>query len=113
MIYVTINESLNERVIAVEIIGHAGYAEHGQDIVCAAVSAITIGVVNSVEKLLEINLQVTTDEEKGLFQWTVPQQSEKAVDQQLQLMMRTLIEMLRMVEEEYNNFIKIKIESVL
>ena len=29
--------------------GHAGYAEEGQDIVCAALSALVINTVNSIE----------------------------------------------------------------
>ena len=29
--------------------GHAGYAEEGQDIVCAAVSVLVINTVNSLE----------------------------------------------------------------
>ena len=31
--------------------GHAGYAEEGQDIICAAVSALIITTVNSLETL--------------------------------------------------------------
>ena len=30
--------------------GHAGYAEEGEDIICAAVSALAINFYNSVEK---------------------------------------------------------------
>lgn len=30
--------------------GHAGYAEMGEDIVCAAVSALVINTINSIEK---------------------------------------------------------------
>ena len=33
--------------------GHAGYAEEGQDIICAAVSALIVNTVNSVETLTE------------------------------------------------------------
>ena len=33
--------------------GHAGYAEEGQDIVCAAVSALIITTVNSLEKFTD------------------------------------------------------------
>lgn len=33
--------------------GHAGYAEEGQDIVCAAVSALVINTINSIEKFTE------------------------------------------------------------
>lgn len=111
MIYIVVDKSSNERVTAVEIIGHAGYAEHGQDIVCAAVSAISIGAVNSVEKLLGINLQATIDEDKGSLQWYVPQVTDKSLDQQLQLLMRAMIETLEMIEVEYNKFIEIKIRK--
>jgi hypothetical protein len=33
--------------------GHAGYAEEGYDIICAAVSALTVNTVNSIEKFTE------------------------------------------------------------
>ena len=33
--------------------GHAGYAEEGQDIVCAAVSALIITTVNSLDAFTE------------------------------------------------------------
>ena len=37
--------------------GHAGYAEEGQDIVCAAVSALIITTVNSLENLRKSRLK--------------------------------------------------------
>ena len=112
MIRITITKTSAKRITAVEVKGHAGYAEHGQDIVCAAVSAITIGTVNSVKKLLAINLQATTDEATGLLQWIVPQLPEEMIDQQLQLLMWSMTETLLMIEQEYDKFIKIKIELV-
>ena len=33
--------------------GHAGYAEAGEDIVCAAVSALVINAINSIEQFTE------------------------------------------------------------
>lgn len=33
--------------------GHAGYAEAGEDIVCAAVSALVINAINSIEEFTE------------------------------------------------------------
>ena len=33
--------------------GHAGYAQEGEDIVCAAVSALVINAVNSIEAFTE------------------------------------------------------------
>ena len=48
MICITVTESDGE-YISVESNGHAGYAEEGQDIICAAVSALIVNTVNSVE----------------------------------------------------------------
>ena len=35
-----------------EVKGHAGYDEYGKDIVCAAVSVLTVNMANSVEKFI-------------------------------------------------------------
>lgn len=37
--------------------GHAGYAEHGKDIVCAAVSALTQTLIQSIEDLTTDTIQ--------------------------------------------------------
>lgn len=38
----------NEQFISYFVVGHANYASHGQDIVCAAVSALYTAVTNAV-----------------------------------------------------------------
>ena len=38
--------------------GHAGYAEEGQDIICAAVSVLVINTVNSLETLTHDQISV-------------------------------------------------------
>ena len=45
--------------------GHAGYADRGNDIVCAAISALVINTVNSLEEIAKEPLQVEADEEAG------------------------------------------------
>lgn len=45
--------------------GHAGYAERGEDIVCAAVSALVINTVNSLAEIAKEPIQVESDEEAG------------------------------------------------
>ena len=48
--------------------GHAEYAKPGKpDILCAAISALTIGTINSLEKLAGERLSVTADEETGFL----------------------------------------------
>jgi hypothetical protein len=41
--------------------GHAGFANAGKDIVCAAVSALTINTVNSVDRLTGDSYRVEQD----------------------------------------------------
>ena len=48
MITVTVSKKNNSYISFVSE-GHAGYAEEGQDIICAAVSALVINTVNSLE----------------------------------------------------------------
>lgn len=44
-------ENGHYRTFSIE--GHAGYADEGQDIVCAAVSALVINAINSIEKFTD------------------------------------------------------------
>ena len=39
--------------------GHAGYAEEGSDIVCSAVSALTIATANGLESIARVPVTVT------------------------------------------------------
>ena len=52
MIRVTVEKS-NDTYVSFRSKGHAGYAPAGEDIVCAAVSALIITTVNSIETFTE------------------------------------------------------------
>lgn len=43
--------------------GHAGYAESGDDIVCSAISAMTMLVINAIEVAYASNVDYKIDEE--------------------------------------------------
>ena len=45
--------------------GHAGYAEHGKDIVCAGVSALVLNAINSIEEFTEDKFTCEVQEESG------------------------------------------------
>ena len=51
--------------IGFECDGHSGFARRGKDIVCAAISALTINAVNSLDELIGAELDVQTDEKTG------------------------------------------------
>ncbi|HIV17209.1 MAG TPA: ribosomal-processing cysteine protease Prp [Candidatus Alectryocaccobium stercorigallinarum] len=45
--------------------GHSGYADQGEDIVCAAISALVINTINSINELTEDEMDVDIDEDEG------------------------------------------------
>lgn len=48
---------IKTRENGVTIDGHAGYAEHGKDIVCAGVSVLAQNLISSLEALTEDKIQ--------------------------------------------------------
>lgn len=54
MIQVLVQRDRQHRPVAVEIRGHALFAEYGQDIVCAAVSMLVQTVVFALDELLAL-----------------------------------------------------------
>lgn len=48
--------------------GHSGFADSGEDIVCSAISVLTINTINSIDHFLEDEISVTSDEKKGDLQ---------------------------------------------
>lgn len=45
--------------------GHTGYADAGEDIVCAGISAIVVNTINCLQDLLKEEIEVSADEETG------------------------------------------------
>jgi len=49
--------------------GHAFYSEYGKDIVCAAVSALVINTINSIEKFTSDKFSLKEDENEGIIEF--------------------------------------------
>ncbi|WP_024864776.1 ribosomal-processing cysteine protease Prp [Butyrivibrio sp. FCS014] len=67
MTTITITKSSDDNFKKVECSGHAGFADSGEDIVCAAVSVLTINLLNSIEKFTDDGIVIEQDEKKGLI----------------------------------------------
>ncbi len=111
MIKILIEKSSNDRVSSVTVEGHALYNEKGKDIVCSAVSALTIGAINSVESLLDVDLVPIENENDGYLFWNIPKIEDNYTDDRLQLLMKAMVESLLMIEKEYKKNIRIRIET--
>lgn len=78
--------------------GHAGYADYGNDIVCAAISILVINTVNSLEEITGEAIQVEADEKAGRIICTFLRQPLKETSVAL---MDSLILGLGQIEAQY------------
>ncbi len=86
----------NGRYKSFTIEGHAGYADPGEDIVCAAVSALVINAINSIEKFTED--AYTCDCQDGMIKsWEFTSE----VSEQTTLLMDSLMLGLADVQKSY------------
>lgn len=105
-------KKVDDQIRQIIVEGHANYDESGKDIVCSAVSALTIGAINSVEILLNVDLCPEQYETKGGFlAWEVPNLEDNNKDDQLQLLMKALVESLLMIEQDYKSYLKITLNA--
>ena len=56
MIKIDLFKNEKNLMVAYEVNGHADYAEEGKDIVCAAVSVLTLAAINGLEEHLKREL---------------------------------------------------------
>ncbi len=83
----------------ISISGHAGYADKGKDLICAAVSSISIGLCNAID-----NLKVKADIEIGD---NIIKISNIGNDVLSQTVLKTGIIQLQTVEEQANKYLEI------
>ena len=98
--------SADHSILDCKVDGHANYANPGQDIVCAGVSAVTVGTVNAIEALLGIQLE--SDVETGLLHFTVPQPIDQELSAKVQLLLESMVVMLQSIRESYGKYISIQ-----
>lgn len=89
--------------------GHADSGPYGYDIVCAAVSALTLSVINNIQRLLGVSLIIEADEEEGGFlKASLPPDLDDEKKADTQLLLNHLYWALKDIEEEYNEHIEVK-----
>ena len=97
MIQVTILRDRDKTPKGIEITGHAGYAEYGQDIICSAVSVLALNMANSVDQFTDDHFKGSVDEKNGDFKFSFPDR----MSPESQLLMKSLILGIESVRDEY------------
>lgn len=103
MIRVTIKRRPDDRIESFRVKGHAFYNDPGKDIVCAGVSAVTVGTVNSVEVVAGVELKAIM--KHGLLDVKVPEHLNEAELEKVQLLLESMVVMLKSIEQSYGAYI--------
>ena len=77
--------------------GHAGYADAGEDIVCAGISTLVINTINSIEALTTTQILADADEESGTIHVNLP----SGCDEQAKLLVDAMILGLQGIQTNY------------
>lgn len=107
MIQVTIYRSDNQ-IKGFELSGHADSGPYGYDLVCAGVSAVSIGAVNAVMELCDTKLEIEQDEGGGYLSVRLPDKLTDSQDEKAQLLIEGMLIFLYSMEQEYSQFIQIQ-----
>ena len=86
--------------------GHSGYAEEGEDIVCAAVSSAVIMTINTVTEIMRIKARESG--ENGEASLLIQKEDAEACQSILRGLRLHLLEL----EKQYGEFITIKFTEV-
>ncbi|MDQ6418619.1 ribosomal-processing cysteine protease Prp [Paenibacillus sp. LHD-117] len=110
MISVTIVRNADRRIVSFAVEGHAKYAKPGKDIVCAGVSAVSVGTVNAIEALAGVQLPYSM--KNGWLSSDIPVLPEADKDGRMQLLLESMIVMLETIATSYGKFVVLREQLV-
>ena len=98
-------EIINNKTI--KVLGHAGYAEYGSDIVCSGISSAVLTSINLIDKYTK-DYQLTQDDKKGYLCFKLNSYNNY---EPISLIIENLIEVLEQIESSYPKNLKITIKK--
>lgn len=104
MIRVIIERGLSDRIDSFVMSGHADYAEHGKDLVCAGASAVSFGAVNAVLALTDTVPVIDQADDGGYLSVSFPKGKE---DDKVQTIIEAMVVALATIEADYSEHIQI------
>ena len=109
MTKVTIFRTFKNECVGFEVFDHAGYAEEGSDIVCAAISILTINTMNAIEQFTDVDFSQEVDEEACSIRFIVDTSTKETA-----LLLETMVLGLQTLEDDnnYTEYIDIIFEEV-
>ena len=95
----------NERITGFSVSGHSGYAEAGQDIVCAAVSAVVGMAEATINDVCGAKAKVRVKEEDARITLTLPAVCDE--EESVQAVLAGLMLYLCSLRDDYPDYIEV------
>ena len=99
-----------EKIVQVEAKGHAGFAKHGRDIVCSAVSAIIQTALIGLMDFSSCKVSYEKNDENGYIKFIVPEPITETEGIRQQAILKTMMLGLQDVERGYKAYLKTEVK---
>ena len=97
----------NKSIVGFECSGHTGYDVEGSDIVCAAISTLSLTCILGLEKVQKQNIEVRRDDKKGYLKVVLKTNDLKKIEQS-QVLFETMLLGLKEIQSAYKKYIKLE-----
>ena len=108
MTKVTVYKNCSGDIIGFRCEEHSGFARSGKDVICAAVSALVLNTINSIEQFTEDDFEGEQDEKNAVIVFKLAE----GYSSEAQLLLRSLVLGLDCIAEDNRKYISITFEEV-
>ena len=98
------------KITAIECKGHTGYAERGEDIVCASLSSIVQTAVLGILQVAGIKADYAVDEAEGYLKLTLPGALIAGARHDADVILNTLLLGVSDLYEGFSDFIELEVK---
>ncbi|SKA75410.1 hypothetical protein SAMN05428976_102116 [Clostridium sp. USBA 49] len=99
----------SNNIISVKISGHANSVNEGYDMVCSAVSAVSLTIANGITEVVKVNPYLSIED--GFLSMDFMGLDYKDIEK-CQILLETLFIGLKSIEMSYGDYINIEVEEV-
>ncbi len=99
-----------EDFVRIESEGHTGYARSGEDIVCAAVSALLQGAALGVRDVAKVKADYRVNEEKGSLLLALPKNIGEKAQHDCNVILQTLLVSVSDLQKGYSEYIEVEVK---
>lgn len=109
MTTVTISK-INNRIAGIKVSGHTDYDVSGEDIVCAALSAMTQTALLGLLSVAGISVKFDRDEEDGFLSFKLPENLSESQAHDAEIILQTMLIGVSDLAQGYSDFIKLEVK---